>query len=64
MKTILAFLGGALVGAAAALLTAPESGEELRGQIREILRRYGILKQEEEDAVIDEIVAEIEAAKK
>jgi gas vesicle protein len=32
-KTILAFLGGAAVGAAVALLVAPTSGKELRANI-------------------------------
>lgn len=64
MKTLFAFLGGAVVGAAAALLFTPESGDELRGQIREVLKRYGLLKPEEEDAIIDEIVAEIATSTK
>lgn len=33
-KTILTFLAGAAVGAVAALLLAPESGEKTRGRIR------------------------------
>lgn len=32
---IIAFIGGALVGAAAALLLAPDSGENTRKKIRE-----------------------------
>ena len=35
MKTFFAFLGGAVVGAAVALLLAPEKGEVTRGKIRE-----------------------------
>ncbi|NKQ36215.1 MAG: hypothetical protein HF973_11445 [Chloroflexi bacterium] len=34
MKMILSFFTGAVVGAAAALMFAPSSGEKLRGQIR------------------------------
>lgn len=63
MKTLYAFIGGAIVGAAAALLTTPESGDELRGKIREVLKRYGLIKPEDEDVLVDEIVAEIEASK-
>ncbi len=35
MKSIFAFIVGAAVGAIAALLYAPQSGEELRARIRE-----------------------------
>jgi gas vesicle protein len=35
MNSIVSFILGAIVGAAAALLYAPQSGEELRAQIRE-----------------------------
>jgi gas vesicle protein len=34
MRYLLSFLSGVFVGAAVALLYAPKSGEELRGQIR------------------------------
>lgn len=62
MKCLYAFLGGALVGAAAALLMAPESGADLRNQIREILVRHGIIKNgPKEEEIIEQIVAEIEA---
>lgn len=37
-NTLLAFIGGALVGAAAALLLAPESGEQTRKRIKEMIR--------------------------
>ena len=39
MNLLYAFLGGAIVGAGAALLFAPEKGEDLRGQIRSLLRK-------------------------
>lgn len=64
MKTLAAFLGGALVGTAAALLFAPQSGEDTRSLIREVLRKYGLLKPAEEDELIEQIVAEVEAAQK
>ena len=34
-----AFLGGALVGAGAAILFAPEKGEDLRRRIKDLLRK-------------------------
>ena len=43
MKSILyAFLGGALVGGAIALLFAPESGEATRARIKELLKNRGL----------------------
>lgn len=51
-----AFLGGALVGAASAILFAPESGEELREKICSLVRRKGI---KISDAEIDALVAEL-----
>ena len=38
---ISAFIGGAVVGAGAALLFAPEKGEDLRRRIRDILHERG-----------------------
>ena len=38
---VLAFLGGAAVGAVAAFLMAPQSGRESREQLREYARRAG-----------------------
>ena len=51
-----AFIGGAIAGAGAALLFAPENGEELRNQIKHILRRRGILCN---DSEIDELVEQL-----
>lgn len=39
MKPAYLFLGGAAIGAIAALLLAPESGEDLRARLRSILRK-------------------------
>ncbi|MCC8176163.1 MAG: YtxH domain-containing protein [Bacteroidales bacterium] len=54
-----AFLGGAIVGAGAALLFAPEKGEELRDRIKEILRKKGICCCSETQ--VDELVEEIKS---
>jgi len=62
MKHLFAFLGGAIVGAAAALLFAPEKGEDLRERIKDILRRNGLFPLDEIDEVVERIAAEIEAA--
>lgn len=57
MKGILyAFLGGAVVGCAAAMLFAPESGKDMRDRIKTILRRKGI---DFSDDDIEELVEQI-----
>ncbi len=64
---LFAFLGGAIVGAGAALLFAPEKGEDLRDQIKSLCRKYGIGKNKAEaevDRLVDEIAAEVEIASK
>lgn len=42
MKLIAAFAGGAMVGAAVALLTAPKSGAETRAQIIALAKEKGL----------------------
>lgn len=64
MKYLSAFLLGAIAGGTAALLLTPKSGVELRDQIREILIRRGIINDVNEEEIIDQIVAEIEATSK
>ncbi len=56
LNVLYAFLGGAIVGCAAALLFAPEKGEDLRAKIVKILRKKGI---KISDAEVDELVAEL-----
>lgn len=60
MKYLYAFLGGAIVGAAASILFAPEKGEDLRDQIKNILRRHGIIKGSEMDELVEQIATQIE----
>ncbi|MDE6438149.1 MAG: YtxH domain-containing protein [Muribaculaceae bacterium] len=62
LSLLSAFIGGAIVGAGAALLLAPEKGEDLREEIKSLLKKYGLCKsaQEEElEEIVDEIAAEI-----
>lgn len=70
MKTstmIAAFLGGAIAGAGAALLFAPEKGENTREQIVALLKKYGVCKcskKKDLEELVDQIAAEIEEVKK
>lgn len=62
LNLLYAFLGGAIVGAGAALMFAPEKGEDLRAEIKSLLRKYGICKctkEEELEEIVEEIAAEI-----
>ena len=53
--------GGALVGAGAAILFAPEKGEDLRRRIKDLLRKKGIICTESEiDALVEQLTSEIE----
>ena len=56
LNILYAFLGGALVGCGAALLFAPEKGEDLRNRICDLVRRKGI---KISDAEVDALVAEL-----
>lgn len=56
LNILYAFLGGAIVGCGAALLFAPEKGDELRGRICHILRKKGIKISDDE---VDALVAEL-----
>lgn len=56
-----AFLGGAIVGCATAMLFAPEKGSDLRSKIKDILTRKGIdFTDDEVEALISQITAQIE----
>ncbi len=57
---LVAFIGGAVVGAAAGLLLAPEKGSDLRSKIMEALRKRGIrLNSKEMNTLVDEIAEEL-----
>lgn len=57
---IAALLGGALVGAMAALLFAPKSGEELRADVARIAREKAAhLNKEELEELINNVIARV-----
>lgn len=56
LNILYAFLGGAIIGAGAALLFAPEKGSELRSQIKELLHKKGLCCC---DSEVDELIGEI-----
>lgn len=59
LNILYAFLGGAIVGCSAALLLAPEKGEDVRARICNLVKRRGI---KISDAEVDELVAELARA--
>ncbi|MBD5371213.1 MAG: YtxH domain-containing protein [Bacteroides sp.] len=59
LTIISAFLGGAIVGVASAILFAPEKGEDARKRIAKILRKRGIqISDDEVDALVAELSGE------
>ena len=57
---IAALLGGALVGAMAALLFAPKSGQELRDDVARIAREQAAhLNKEELEALVNKVLARV-----
>lgn len=63
MKTVASFALGALVGAAIAALLTPMSGEELRGRIKAILQKRGIVAADDIDELVEMIAAQVEEKK-
>lgn len=59
MNGLLKFIAGAAVGAAAVALLTPVTGQELQRQIKEILRRKGLIADEQLDDVVEMIAAEL-----
>lgn len=59
LNILYAFLGGAIVGGAAAILFAPEKGEDVRAKICDLIKRKGI---KISDAEVDALVAELARA--
>lgn len=59
LNILYAFLGGAIVGCSAALLFAPEKGEDIRAKICDLVKRKGI---KISDAEVDALVAELASA--
>ena len=56
-----AFIGGAIVGAGAAILFAPEKGEDIRARIADLLRKKGILCSDNEiDALVEQLTTQID----
>ena len=59
LNLVYGFLGGAIVGAAAAILFAPASGEDVREKICKTLKRKGV---KISDSEVDKLVAELAGA--
>jgi len=59
LTLLYAFLGGALVGAGAALLFAPEKGSDVRARICKLIKRKGIdMSDDEVAALVAELTGE------
>lgn len=56
LNILYAFLGGAIVGCSAAILLAPEKGEDIRSKICDLVKKKGI---KISDAEVDALVAEL-----
>lgn len=56
--TLGAFIGGALMGFAAAVLYAPQSGKDLRSRIKQKFSEHSIILS---DLEVDELIARLEA---
>ncbi len=61
LSILYAFLGGAVVGCATALLFAPEKGSDLRARIKDLLKKKGIdFSDDEVERLVRQISAQIE----
>ncbi|MCH5326997.1 MAG: YtxH domain-containing protein [Duncaniella sp.] len=61
LTLLYAFIGGAIVGAGAAVLFAPEKGADIRSRIAELLRKKGILCSDSEiDALVEQLTTQID----
>ena len=61
LSILYAFIGGALIGASAAVLFAPSKGTDLRAKIKETLQKRGIIcTQSEIDALVEQLTADID----
>ena len=61
LSLLYAFVGGAIVGAGAAVLLAPEKGATTRSKIKELLQKKGILCSDNEiDALVEQLTTEID----
>ena len=61
LSLLYAFIGGAILGGALALLYAPESGKDLRTRIKELLKKKGIdFSDDEVEQLANQISAQIE----
>ena len=61
LSLLYAFIGGAIVGAGAAVLFAPEKGEDVRARIANLLRKKGIICSDSEiDALVEQLTTEID----
>ncbi len=59
-KILAALLGGAVVGAAVALLLAPKSGADLREEITSVVKeKYSHLNKEEITALVDKAIEKL-----